>query len=109
MPGGYLDSADYSKKIAARLSEKFGTGDWFVYNAYGAFYLNQKTMTEKKLDPAEVRRVAGGFARTPPNIARGFPWDDLLSGQAPSHFVGRAPQLGFFGPRSRGLILSPEP
>jgi len=109
MPGGYLDSADYSKKIAARLSEKFGTGDWFVYNAYGAFYLNRKTMTEKKLDPAEVRRVAGDFARTLPNIARAFTWDDLLSGQAASDFVGRAAQLGFYGPRSGDLILLPEP
>src|SRR5258708_34963144 len=66
-------------------------------------------MTEKKLDPAEVRQVAGDFARTLPNIARAFTWDGLLGGQAAAGFVGRAAQLGFYGPRSRDLILLPEP
>src|SRR5258708_35649668 len=66
-------------------------------------------MTEKKLDPAEVRQVAGDFARTLPNIARAFTWDELLSGQAAADFVGRGAQLGFYGPRSGDLILLPEP
>jgi len=53
--------------------------------------------------------VAGDFARTLPNIARAFTWDDLLTGQASADFVGRAAQLGFYGPRSGDLILLPEP
>jgi predicted AlkP superfamily pyrophosphatase or phosphodiesterase len=109
MPGGWLTASEYSAKIAAQLSEKFGKGDWFRYDADGFLYLNYATLTRNNADRAEVRRFAAEVARGLPHIARVFTRDDLLRGEAKADAPGRAVQLGFYGPRSADLVLLPEP
>ena len=109
MPGGYLDAAAYSQKIAAALSAKFGSGDWFLYNSAGFLYLNYETVAKNNANPVEVRNLAAEAARKLPNIARVLTRDDLLRGSSSADFAGRALQLGFYGPRSGDLVLLPEP
>ena len=109
MPGGWLTASEYSAKIAAQLSEKFGKGDWFRYDWDGFLYLNYATVAQNNANREEVRRLAAEAARSLPHIARVFTRDDLLRGQASSDFAGRAVQLGFYGPRSADLVLLPEP
>ncbi|HEY2390151.1 MAG TPA: alkaline phosphatase family protein [Candidatus Angelobacter sp.] len=109
MPGGWLSAADYSAKISARLTEKFGKGDWIKSDAYGFLYLNYTTIGKNDLERAEVRRFAAEAARSLPHIARVMTRDDLLSGNESADSVGRAIQLGFYGPRSADLELLPEP
>jgi predicted AlkP superfamily pyrophosphatase or phosphodiesterase len=109
MPGGWLTAQDYSAKIAAQLSEKFGNGDWFRYDADGFLYLNYATVTKNNADRAEVRKFAAETARGLPHIARVFTRDDLLHGENAVDVVGRAVRLGFYGPRSADLVLLPEP
>jgi len=109
MPGGWLSISDYSAKIGAQLSEKFGKGDWFRFDAYGFLYLNYATVTKNNADRAEVRRFAAEVARGLPHIARVATRDDLLHGNDSADSVGRAMQLGFYGPRSADLELLPEP
>jgi predicted AlkP superfamily pyrophosphatase or phosphodiesterase len=109
MPGTWLTAAEYSAKIAAQLSQKFGNGDWFRYDADGFLYLNYATVAQSKADPIEVRRFAADVARTLPHIARVFTRDDLLPGEAAVDWPGRAVRLGFYGPRSADLVLLPEP
>src|SRR5262249_17307755 len=41
--------------------------------------------------------------------ARVFTRDELLQGNAAADPVGRAAELGFYGPRSADLVLLPEP
>lgn len=109
MPGGWLSMADYSAKISARLTEKFGKGDWIKSDAYGFIYLNYTTIAKNDLERTEVRRFAAEAARLLPHIARVATRDDLLSGYEAADFVGRAMQLGFYAPRSADLELLPEP
>ena len=109
MPGGWLTASEYSGKIGARLSEKFGNGDWFRYDAYGALYLNYATVTQHNAELAEVRRFAADVARVLPHIARVFTRDDLLRGEVPQDGVARAVQAGFYGPRSADIVMLPEP
>ena len=56
-------------------------------------------------------RFAAEVARGIPHIARVYTRDELLAGEgaASGDFVGRAAQLGFYGPRSSDLVLIPEP
>jgi hypothetical protein len=109
MPGGWLNAADYSAKIGAQLSAKYGKGDWFRSDTYGFLYLNYATITANNADPVEVRGVAAEAARTLPHIARVITRDDLLHGSDSADSVGRAIQLGFYGPRSADIELLPEP
>ena len=109
MPGGWLSAAEYSGKIGAQLAEKFGQGDWFRYDAYGQLYLNYATVAKNNADIAGVRKFAVELARALPHVARVFTRDDLLRPGTAVDSVGRAVQLGFYGPRSADLVLVPEP
>jgi predicted AlkP superfamily pyrophosphatase or phosphodiesterase len=109
MPGGWLSAADYSAKINARLVEKFGKGDWIKSDTSGFIYLNYTTIGKNDLERVEVRRFAAEVARILPHIARVMTRDDLLQGGESADSVGRAMQLGFYGPRSADLELLPEP
>jgi predicted AlkP superfamily pyrophosphatase or phosphodiesterase len=109
MPGGWLNAADYSAKISARLIEKFGKGDWIKSDAYGFIYLNYTTIAKNDDERAEVRRFTAEVARNLPHIARVMTRDDLLQGGESADSVGRAMQLGFYGPRSADIELLPEP
>jgi arylsulfatase A-like enzyme len=109
MPGGWLSSSEYSGKISAQLAQKFGQGEWFRYNSYGQLYLNYATIAKNNADREAVRRLAAEIARGLPHVARVFTHDDLLHPGAAVDPVGRAVQLGFYGPRSADLILVPEP
>jgi arylsulfatase A-like enzyme len=48
-------------------------------------------------------------ARALPHVARVFTRDDLLRTGTAVDSVGRAVQLGFYGPRSADIVLLPEP
>lgn len=109
MPGGWLKAAEYSGKINDALSAKFGQGKWFSFDTSGFLYLNEETVAANKVDRVEVRRVAAEVARSLPRIARVMTRDDLLRGGDSADSVGRAMQLGFYGPRSADLELLPEP
>ena len=109
MPGGWLKLSDYSARVSARLVEKFGPGDWVRFDAYGFLYFNDAVITQNKADRAEVQRIAAEVARSLPHIARVMTHDDLLRGFDSADTVGRAVQLGFYGPRSADIVLLPEP
>jgi len=109
MPGGWLSASEYSAKIAAQLSQKFGQGNWFRYDSYGQFYLNYATAEKSNADLEAVRRFAAEAARGLPHLARVYTRDELLRPVAAVDSVGRAVQLGFYGPRSADLVLVPEP
>ena len=109
MPGGWLASSDYSTRINDALSAKFGPGKWFSFDTSGFLYLNNQTVAANKADRVEVRRFAAEFARGLPHISRVMTRDDLLRGGDSADLVGRAMQLGFYGPRSADMELLPEP
>ncbi len=109
MPGGWLKAAEYSGKISDALAAKFGQGKWFSYDNSGFFYLNYETIARNKADRNEIRQFAAETARSLPHIARVLTRDELLRGGDSADSVGRAMQVGFYGPRSADLELLPEP
>jgi arylsulfatase A-like enzyme len=111
MGGGRIDGATLFDPIQHALDVRFGTGKWLLATAGTAPYLNYALIAEKKLDPAEVRRVAADAARNAPgaHVARVFTRDQLLLAQAPNDFVGRRVLRGFNSARSGDLEIILEP
>lgn len=109
MPGGRLSEPRLSKKISEALTKRYGSGKWLLAGSPYTPYLNLDLMQTRKLDPAEVERVAAQAASTEDNIARVYTRHDLLSGQVQRDDIGRAVSLGFYGPRSGDLFVLQEP
>lgn len=109
MPGGRLNNAQIAKVLDAALAERFGKGDWILNSGGEVVYLNLDTMADRKVDPAEARRVAAQAARSIPHIARVFTRDQLENGEPAADRVGAAVLMGYYGARSGDLVLIPEP
>jgi predicted AlkP superfamily pyrophosphatase or phosphodiesterase len=108
MPGGRLNPADYSGKIADALNKRFGEGKWFTSSG-GMLYFNRDLMRNQKLDPAVVERAAAEAALEQPHIARVYTRSQLASGNVQQDSISRAFTLGFFAQRSGDLFTLQEP
>jgi len=109
MPGGRLNAGGLSENIGAALTKRFGPDKWLLSNSGGMLYLNQDAIRDKKLDPAEVERVASEAALQQQHIERVYTRAQLASGQVQQDSISRAFSLGFFGPRSGDLFVLQEP
>jgi predicted AlkP superfamily pyrophosphatase or phosphodiesterase len=109
MPGGRLKAGQLTEKIADALTQHFGPGKWLLASSGGMLYFNQEVIRAKKLDPAEVERVASEAALEQQHIARVYTRSQLVNGQVQQDSISRAFSLGFFGPRSGDLYVLQEP
>ncbi|HTQ57281.1 MAG TPA: alkaline phosphatase family protein [Bryobacteraceae bacterium] len=109
MPGGRVAPGVIRKAVEAALDEKFGEGPWILNGPDVALYLNQDLIRQKKLDPAEVERVAAEAARRVPHVFRAYPAELLASGVAMEDQAGRRVANGFYAPRSPDLYVLLEP
>ena len=109
MPGGRLAEARLTQRISEALTKRFGPGKWLLGGSATMPYLNQELIQTRRLDPAEVERVAAEAASKQEHIARVYTRHQLLSGQVQRDDVGRAFSLGFYGPRSGDLLILQEP
>jgi arylsulfatase A-like enzyme len=109
MPGGRLNGPAMLDKINEALSAKFGAGKWIVSGSTLMPYFDLKLIESRKLDRAEVERVAADAARTAPHIARVYTRTQLMEGQVPQDDIGRAATYTFFAPRYGDLLIVPEP
>jgi hypothetical protein len=109
MPGGRLNAGELSERIADALAKRFGPGKWLLANSGGMLYFNQDVIRAKKLDPAEVERVASEAALQQQHIARVYTRAQLANGQVQQDSISRAFSLGFFGQRSGDLFVLQEP
>src|SRR5262249_25606714 len=71
--------------------------------------LNRDLERQKKLDSAEVERVAADAARAVPNIARVYTRGQLLAGNAFADKFGRRVQNGYHGVRGGDLVIISDP
>lgn len=81
-----LPSGEFSAKKALSLLNmyliaKLGNGEWVTAYHNGAFYLNHKLISEKKLEPEEVRTEAAKFLTRMSGVAGAFTIDDILEGR----------------------------
>ena len=109
LPGGRIESAALFGPITAALEARFGPGQWLLATAGSSPYLNHALIAERKLDPAEVRRVAAEAAMRAPHVARVYTRDQLLLGQVAPDLIGRRVLRGFHAQRSGDLEIIFEP
>jgi predicted AlkP superfamily pyrophosphatase or phosphodiesterase len=108
MPGGRL-TGRIVEKINAALTERFGPGKWLLPGASSMQYFNVELISAKKLDRAEVERVAAEAALSENHVARVYTRTQLLQGSVQQDSISRAFSLGFYGPRSGDIMLLQEP
>lgn len=109
MPGGRLSDSRLAQKMTEALVKRFGPGAWLLPGPVTMPYLNLELIRTKKLDPADVERVAADAAMTEPHIARVYTRHELASGRVQNDEIGRAVSLGYFGPRYGDLLILAEP
>jgi predicted AlkP superfamily pyrophosphatase or phosphodiesterase len=81
MPGGRTDNAALFGPMQHALTARFGAGEWLLKTAGSSPYLNQSLIDEKKLDRAEVERVAASAMAALPHVARVYTREQLLHGE----------------------------
>jgi predicted AlkP superfamily pyrophosphatase or phosphodiesterase len=109
MPGGRLSELHIRQTITTALNKRFGQGQWLMPGVVLNPYLNRSLILSRKLDPAEVERVAAEAALTESHISRAYTRHDLLAGRVQQDPIGRALSLSFFEQRSSDVLILPEP
>lgn len=109
LPGGRIKGEELFTPIEDALRARFGEGKWILSTAGTSPYLNHPLIAEKKLDPAEVRRVAAIAAQSAPHVARVYTREQLLSGEAWPDTIGRRIARSYNLSRSGDLEIVLEP
>jgi predicted AlkP superfamily pyrophosphatase or phosphodiesterase len=109
MPGGRLSEPHLTQTITNALNKRFGAGKWLMPGVILNPYLNLSLIKSRKLDAAEVERVAADAAMTESHIARVYTRHDLIAGRVQLDQIGRALTLSFYAPRSGDIFIVPEP
>ncbi len=109
MPGGRLTGNPVAKAVEAALGKRYGEGKWVTNSGETGLYLNLEAMESKKLDRAEVDRVAADAAISVPHVFRVYTREQLLSGQFQDDSIGRRVLNGFFAQRSPDIEVVLDP
>jgi hypothetical protein len=109
MPGGRIPATVFLKAVQDRLMQRFGEEKWIVSQTEGSLYFNQEVIARKKIDPAEVDRVAAQAAMAIPHVFRVYTREQLTGGVAMADEVGRDVSNGFYPRRSADLEILLEP
>jgi hypothetical protein len=109
MPGGRMPGKLVTESIQQALTEKFGEGKWIVSPSEHSIYLNLDLIAQKKLDPAEVNKVAAQACLKLPHVFRVYTREQLMSGATLEDQVGKRVQNGFYVRRSADIEIMLEP
>jgi len=109
MPGGRLGAGTIEKTIQTALDLRFGKASWIAGSFESMTYLNTDTIALKKLERAEVDRVAADALMAIPHVARVYTRTQLLSGVVREDAAGTRVSNGFFPSRSGDLFVLLEP
>jgi predicted AlkP superfamily pyrophosphatase or phosphodiesterase len=109
LPAGRMSRNDLFGPIVAALAEKFGPGNWLLATAGSSPYLNHALIAERKLDPAEVRKVAAKAASGVLHVSRVYTREQILNGEVPDDQIGRRVVRGHHPERSGDLEIILEP
>ncbi len=110
-PAGRVGAAEITKPIEDALTARYGAGpgNWVLASGGGLFpFLDQKRIADRKLDLAEVRRVAADAVRRVPHVARVYTPEQLrtLSG---GDMIDQRVRNGFHQQRGSDLYVVLEP
>ena len=109
IPGNRMSPGQLTGAVQDALVERFGPGQWLVEKPVEyVIYLNLDLINEKKLDRAEVDRVAAGSLSSRPYVFRVYTREQLANGVT-SDRIAQAMTNGFFGRRSGDLFVLLDP
>lgn len=80
---GYVEMADLTASVEQALSARFGQGKWVRRRVKEYLYLNDSLIMVRKLDRAEVQRVATETVRAFPGVAEAFTGTELTRSAQP--------------------------
>lgn len=109
MPGGRIVWNTYRAAVEKALNEKFGPGQWISFSADGVIYFRPDPIPGKKLDMAEVQRVAADTIRVQPHIARVYTKAQLEAGALGRDPVDMRVRNGFNAARAADIFTVTEP
>jgi len=109
MPGGRIAWNNYSAKVEKALTEKFGAGQWISFSADGVIYFNADPIPGKKLDMAEVQKLAADTVRAQPHIARVYTRTQMMDGALGRDPVDMRVRNGFNPARAPDIFTVTEP
>jgi predicted AlkP superfamily pyrophosphatase or phosphodiesterase len=109
MPSGRMREATLNTAANQSLAARYGPGRWILDSVYGAYYLNEALILERKLNLAEVQRTLAAALRKVPGVARVYTREQLVNGQFEPDPIGRCVANGFHPRRSGDVITLLEP
>jgi predicted AlkP superfamily pyrophosphatase or phosphodiesterase len=109
MPGNRMSPGQIAKAVEDALTSHYGPGEWLIQKPVEyVLYLNVDLIKEKKLDRAEVDRVAADAIASRPYIYRVYTREQLASGVNTDR-IARAMSNGFFPRRSGDVFVLIDP
>lgn len=109
MPGGRMSPGIVRETVQKALTQKYGEGKWITSPSEHSLYLNRDLIRDKKLDEAEVNRVAAQAALGIPHVFRVYTREQLMNGSALEDQVGRRVMNGFYVRRGADVYIMLEP
>ncbi|MDQ6679116.1 MAG: alkaline phosphatase family protein [Acidobacteriota bacterium] len=109
MPGGRMGAGAIEKAIQAALDLRFGKAQWIAGSFESVTYLNLDVIRQKKLDRAEVDRLAAEAVAALPHVARVYTREQLTDGALPQDATGVKLINGFYPSRSGDVFVLLEP
>jgi predicted AlkP superfamily pyrophosphatase or phosphodiesterase len=102
-PKSVIDAANKA------LGASFGGDKWVLSFVNDQFYLDQKMIAERKVDPAVAERIAGEAALTVPGMVTFFTRAQIIEGRMPPTAIARRVANGFNRLRSGDVWLISKP
>jgi predicted AlkP superfamily pyrophosphatase or phosphodiesterase len=104
-----LKKAQIKDAVTKALNARYGAGDWVLALEDPSIYLDRALIGQRKLDPAEVERVAGEAALTLPGVLGYHTRTQLLNGWLPPTELARAVARSYVPTRSGDVVLVQAP
>lgn len=109
MPGGRLNPQRQREAVEKALTARYSGGQWIAYAAESGIFFNPDPVPGKKIDPAEMERVAADALRALPHVFRVYTRSQLLNGAMGEDQVGVRVRNSFNAARSGNLTVIADP
>lgn len=109
LAGHRVKKAQIKEAVDKALAARFGEGKWVIALEDPSVYLDWALIDRKKLDHAEVERVAGEAAIAVPGIQAYFTRTQLQNGWLPPTPIARAVARSYVPTRSGDVVLLQAP
>ena len=109
MPGGRMTGGSLFQPMQDALTARYGEGKWLLDTAGSSPYFNLDLIREKKLDRAEVERVAAAAVEYLPHVSRVYTRYQLAHGEVPADVLSQRVIRSFNARRSGDLEVLLDP